>query len=234
MEMSTLRTYHYRILELAMILLFIVPACTKDKTPCVTDCPESNCEDIQGVKDYFAFKVGSWWVYEEETSGDRDSVYVTEYANDPTNYNFDMRVYSTHQDYFYHFWPNFAGGSQSCSETGITCNDCVTVKKSKYKVGDFVGEAKCFFFLFSIGDFKYGYTPVNLSFNNTVAVQNIYSDYELGILQFDKTVLIHELHTFVDGEQPTNHYYSEGVGLIKKELLDSNQVWNLVDYHIEN
>jgi hypothetical protein len=33
--------------------------------------------------------------------------------------------------------------------------------------------------------------------------------------------------------QPTIHWYAEGVGLIKKELLDSNQVWLLTKYHVE-
>jgi hypothetical protein len=92
--MNIIRTYRLRSLALLLLLILVVPACKKDKTPCVTDCPESNCEDIQCVKDYFAFKVGSWWVYEEETSGERDSVYVTEYANDPTNYNLFKRGHS--------------------------------------------------------------------------------------------------------------------------------------------
>ncbi|MFT4662626.1 MAG: hypothetical protein ACI8XB_002917 [Patiriisocius sp.] len=230
--MSTLRTYHFRILALAMILLFIVPACTKDKTPCVTDCPESNCEDIQGVKDYFAFKVGSWWVYEEETSGERDSVYVTEYANDPTSYNFDMRVYSTYQDFYYHFYPTFSYGSSQCSESGITCSSCVQVKRSKYQIGNVIGNAHCFFFINKIGESMYTYSSaIN---NNKITIELKYDDFQLGQLTFNKTIKIGELNTHVEGQQPTNHFYSEGIGLIKKELLDSNQVWNLVDYHIEN
>jgi hypothetical protein len=39
--------------------------------------------------------------------------------------------------------------------------------------------------------------------------------------------------TLMENNQPTNHYFSEQAGLVRKELLDSNQVWNLVDYHIE-
>jgi hypothetical protein len=37
----------------------------------------------------------------------------------------------------------------------------------------------------------------------------------------------------MDDYQPTNHFFSENVGLVRKELIDSSKIWNLIDYYIE-
>jgi hypothetical protein len=37
----------------------------------------------------------------------------------------------------------------------------------------------------------------------------------------------------MEGLQETNHYFSEDIGLIRKELLDSTKTWNLIEYYIE-
>lgn len=214
--------------------ILCIPSCNKDKTQCPT-CPTggagTDCEDIQNVKKFFAFKVGSWWVYEEENSGVRDSVYVTQYQNDPSNYNFDVRVYSTYQDYYYHYWPEFAVGDQSCNENGLICKRCLSVKRSKYKPGDFVAEGKCFFFIPKVGQFDYVYNTALP--NNKVTIVSISDSITFSNLAFQRTVKVHEENTYMEGIQPTSHYFSEGVGLVRKELLDSNQVWNLVNYSIQ-
>ncbi len=218
-------------LSFAVTVLFI-PSCNKDKTPCTT-CPTggTDCEDIQNVKNFFAFKVGSWWVYEEETSGVRDSVYVTEYQNDPSNYNFDVRVYSSYQDYYYHYWPVFASGAQSCNESGVICKWCVTIERSKYRPGDFVHQGNCFLFIPKIGSYSTTSNPVFPG--NKIFISNVDNNFTINNLEFNRTVKVYELNSFMEGQQPTNHYFSENVGLIRKELLDSNQVWNLVNYHIQ-
>ncbi len=213
-----------------LLLLLLVPACKKDKVACTT-CPSNgaDCEDVQNVKHFFYFKVGSWWVYEEETSGARDSVYVTEAIENVSNYNFDVRVYSTYQDYYYHFWPQLTVSS-SCPSNGVICKRCVQIKRSKYKPGDFVGEATCFIFLPILGAKDYN---SNSAFeNNYIHVSTVMDTFQNSSLFYNRTVKMFEDNTYMEGAQPTNHYFSENVGLVRKELLDSNQVWNLVDYYI--
>ncbi len=231
-----MKTLKLRYITLSILLILgvsLVPSCNKDKTPCTT-CPTvgTDCEDIQNVKNFFAFKVGSWWVYEEETSGIRDSVYVTEYQNDPSNYNFDVRVYSTYQDYYYHYWSEYYSNSNDCPESGLLCKRCMLIKRSKYKPGDFVAEGRCFMFIPKIGDSQGSF---NTAFtNNRIYVSMIQDSFNLPIETIHgRTVTIYEDNTYMEGIQPTNHYFSENVGLIRKELLDSNQVWNLVDYYIQ-
>lgn len=224
--------YLLLIAVLCVISIFVIlPSCKKDKPDPNSDSGgTSNCDDIQNVKKYFAFKVGSWWVYEEENSKAVDTIYVTSYANDPSNYNFDVRMYSTYQDYYYHNWPVCASGSQNCHESGNICSKCVRIRRSKYKAGDFIHEQSCFFYIANVGD--YSNTTNSAYSNNRIIVEEIYDNYILSDSLFGKTYKIHELNTFMEGKQPTNHYFTEGVGLIRKELLDSAKTWNLIKYNV--
>jgi hypothetical protein len=200
-----------------------------------TTCPTGSgagCEESQNIKHFFYFKVGSWWVYEEESSGVRDSVYVTEASENSNDYLFDIRVYSTYQDYFYHFWPvNGQSFGSSCSDGGLSCGRCFKVRRSKYKPGDFIGEATCFIFQPLLGEKDYN--PHNDAPENEISVFAVDDSLQLGNYTFGRTIKMFEQNTFMEGKQPTNHYFSENVGLVRKELLDSNQIWNLVDYYIE-
>jgi hypothetical protein len=205
--------------------------CKKDEPSSCQETGNENCEDIQNVKNFFYFKVGSYWVYEEETSGDLDTVYVTEASENPSNYDFDVRVYSTYQDYYYHFFPQAVSGLNGCLTNGNICKWCASIMRSKYKPGDFVGEAKCFFFIPKVGA-----TDVNWNSqfsNNYIIVNQIDNSFVNEGFIFDRTIKMNELNTQMEDFQETNHYFSENVGLVRKELLDSNKVWNLVNYCIQ-
>lgn len=225
-----------KILFTGAIVFFSLLAftgCKKDKVPSEPGPGgTSPCEDVRNIKHYFDFKPGSWWVYVEETSGDRDSVYITQEWNDPNTYDFDIRMYSTFQDYYYHFWPSTPSVAQGCGDAGVICQQCISVNRSKYKPGEFIGEGKCFLYQARTG--SYDHVPNVYFTNNQIIVDSIFSTFQLSGLSFNRTFCIRELSTFIEGVQPTNHYFSENVGLIRKELLDSGQVWNLVNYHIEN
>lgn len=219
----------YISLLFSIITISVFSSCKEKKTYCEENPGE--CRSVLTAKQFFLFKMGSWWVYEEETSLERDSVYVTEYSNS-SGYDFDMRTHSTLEDYNYHYWPFYAGGNQSCSESNPVQGKCLYINRSKGKTGEFVGEDKCFFVNYRNGSWTYAYNNIYYE-NNKISVSNISSTYSIGSLNFSETVIIHELNTRIEGIQPTNHYFAKNVGLIRKELLDSNQVWNLVSYHIE-
>jgi hypothetical protein len=218
-----------------IFISLILFSCKEDKTieqPYCTQNPEG-CSSIMGVKDYFSFKLGTWWVYEEETSKKRDSVFVTESLNNFSNYQFETRIYSVFEDYFYHFFPFYSEGSSACNPSGIINTSCIRVKRSKYKQGDFVSESTCFMFVFKKGMYSFNFASNSSQEGNRVIVEEIFPTYNLQGLTFETTVKMHELFNHAENEQATNHYFSKGVGLVRKELLDSNQVWNLVNYHIQ-
>jgi hypothetical protein len=188
--------------------------------------------DVREVKDYFYFNYGSWWVYEEENSGKRDSVYVTQTYSDTGTYYFKTSVKSTYDGYDYHFWTNSVTGDKyknlvqkSTRSTTVKC------AKTGGEEG-FVAEAYCFMFYPIIGKYMNNDGGGYIGYNNILEIEEIYNAYGIYENNFENVVEISEDHTAIEESQPTVHYYSPNVGLIKKELLDSNQVWNLVDYHL--
>jgi hypothetical protein len=224
-------------LKIVIILFFFLAfsSCKEDKKIEQSYCTQNpgGCQSILEAKKFFAFKLGTWWVYEEETSKVRDSVYVTDSYISETTYDFDIRTHSTLSDYNYHYWP-FYTNAQGCNLTlPLPKNKkCLYVNRSKGKQGEFVGQDYCFFVNYSIGSFET--VTGNIFFdNNKIIIDSIYDSLTLSVSTFGKTVKINEFSTRVEGIQPTNHYFSVGIGLVRKELLDSNQVWNLVNYHIE-
>lgn len=219
-----------------LVFLFsLIISCRKDKTPeSDLDYCELNpdeCVDIREVKNWFYFDFGSYWVYEEENTGKRDSLYVIETYSDTGSHKFTTRLQSSYDGYDYVYR----------TETALTTFKNHMVKKSdkstgvyrvKTRPGDFVASDRCFLFYPKVGMWGFNYGGIGTT-NDTIIIEAIYDDYLVSDEFFSNVVAIRERYTAIEELQPTWHYFAEGVGLIKKELLDSNQVWNLVDYHIE-
>ncbi len=67
-----------------------------------------------------------------------------------------------------------------------------------------------------------------------MTISNIYPEYFQTNNIFENVIEIKDQYNIVENSQSTTHWYAEEVGLIKKELIDSNQVWLLTKYHIEH
>jgi hypothetical protein len=211
-------------------------SCKKKKDP-PTYCEEhpSECASISEAKEFFLFKPGSWWVYQEETSLVRDSLYVIGYANSE-GYNFDARYFSPSTGFTYNFFPEaYSGGVSGCNDKKLINTKCLYISKSKSKPQPdyFLAQNCCFYLYYQKGSSISNSSEMTNCETNRLKVEEIYQNYIIFTNSFQKTVKISEDCNYSEGSQPTNHYYAKGVGLIRKELIDSNQVWNLVNYHIE-
>lgn len=219
-------------------LLFTLPllavSCKdKNKPTSVCTTSPSSCQKVTESKDFFLFKMGSWWVYEEETSHVRDSVYMTQSIEVENSYDFDVRMKSALSGYEYHYWPVYYGVNNNCSVTNPVDKRCLYILRSKYKFQDFLVESHVFFIKYSTGESVAtgdGFPCGNS--NNRILMQSVWDTYSLNGQNFGKTIRIDEGCDCAEGKQPTRMFYSKNVGVIRKELLDSNQVWNLVNYHI--
>lgn len=83
--------------NILIILITIIVAISCRKDDSLHHCQQfpEDCVDVREVKNCFYFNHGSWWVYEEENSGKRDSVYVIETFSDTSSYYFTTKVHST-------------------------------------------------------------------------------------------------------------------------------------------
>jgi hypothetical protein len=214
-----------------LLILLAAISCRKDEEIPYCEQYPDDCVDVREVKDYFYFNYGSWWVYEEENSGKRDSVYVLETGSDTSSVLFSTELYSTYDGYEYRFWTSGVHPSvkNNISKKSIRSTQ---VYRSKGKPGDYVAEAECLMFYPQPGFWTYTYGGGYIGYDNILKVESVLASYNVIGRVFFNVVIVSEEHTAIEEQQPTLHYYSPNIGLIKKELLDSHQVWNLVDYYI--
>ena len=66
------------------------------------------------------------------------------------------------------------------------------------------------------------------TYYSQLKVNMIYKNYK----SYENVIKMSDKYNIAEHSQSTIHFYADGVGLIRKELLDSNQVWNLIRYNI--
>jgi hypothetical protein len=214
--------------------LSVVFSCKKDPEIPYCELHPDDCVDVREVKDYFYFKIGSWWVYEEENSGVRDSVYVIETYSDTSSYYFTTTLKSSYDGYRYLYWPG--GGATSDADDNIVKKSkrSTAITKAKSKPGELVSESTCFLFYPTPGLWTYStfYWGAGNSSTGKLTVEEIHNTYIVNDLTYFDVVHNSDECTSSEDGQFTDNFYSKEAGLIRKELSDSNQVWNLVEYHI--
>ena len=215
-----------------MAIPSLLQSCREDPNipPCELD--PGQCYRVEEIKDFFYFQPGSYWVYEEETSGELDSTYVTYSEEDPASYYFNIYVYSNRDEYYYHYWPKKV--SEYLPDSGLTTKTgySTIIKMSKTKPGDFVSENYIFKYWVDKGDSL----PIGSAtcYNNVIHFTNLYPTLEIEGNQFENVYELDEQCTGSEHYQRTVKYYAKYHGLVKKVLVDSNEVWNLVRYsHIQ-
>jgi hypothetical protein len=212
---------------LTLFTLVIFTSCRPDKPiPFCEEFPEQ-CVDMEKIKDHYYFKTGSWWVYQEVNSHQLDTQWVSQGWVDDCN--FDMVIKTSRDDYDRHRWTHLLTPSKDCGLVEKT--KVAYIERSKSKAGSHIGTSFIGIFQPIIGDSAYN-SNVNYS-NNFIKIKNIISELHQLNYTFNNVIEYTEYSNKVENNQPVKTFYAEGVGLIKKELLDSNQVWLLIDYNIE-
>lgn len=221
-------------MKVGLILLSVITllfSCRKDDEIYYCDTHKEDCVKITDVKNYFFFKEGSYWVYEEEGSGILDSVHVTQAYSDSSSFKFDVKTLSSYDSCDYHYWPKNAWCDSCLVEKD---RHTINIYKSKIKLGDSLSGGYCFMFypynglwMFSDGGDPWGE-------NNVLEIKNVFDTLQINGMQFSNVICFSDKHTVNEGQQETRHYYCSGIGLVKKELVGSSQTWNLKSYNIVN
>jgi len=110
------------------------------------------------------------------------------------------------------------------------------IERAKTKPGDYVGGSYIGMFYPIVGDSLFNFlggASSSPKFIGILKILNIHSNYSVLNETFLNVIEIKDQYNIVENSQPTTHFYPEGVGLIKKELIDSNQTWLLIDYNVE-
>lgn len=183
----------------------------------------------QGMKDYWDFKVGTWWVYQDSATGAVDTVKVEEYRNlefDGTLSHsaeaarceyLEILTYNTGDNYHNRYLIN-----SSYSSLDLEKN---VVRQGKFGNGNATG-TKCFVYPLSPGNATYDSDGF---YTDSTIVRQVYSS----CWGYDDVVQIDENYNLAEDDQHTRTYWAKQIGIIKKVFVDSGINKTLVSYHIE-
>lgn len=190
----------------------------------------------QELKDYFVFQPGSYWQYEDSATGklrtvtvtgvERDSIHVN-YLNGQSQWVDDYHLYCydayDHSDMTY-----WIPAATSIYGPDVPITWGVTMSRSS----SFWASWSSVFSMPILFGSAYDHN------SDTIWYSNDYLTATFGGISYDSVVRIHHKNMFAraystsaSGERCIE-YYRRHLGLIRLEMIDSNQVWNLVDYNL--
>lgn len=215
-----------KLLAILIILSFI--QCRKDDPISFCEQYPDQCVEMERIKDHYYFKKDSWWVYEEQNSGTIDSQWVEKSWLNSNNKEFDMVIRSSRHDYDLHRWTHLLTPAKN--NDVVEKRKVAYIERSKTKAGDFVGTSYIGIFYPEI---NVEVSNPNINFkNNKLTIQDVYSEYKQNGNKYLQVVSYFENSDKTESNQSVKTYYAKGVGLIKKELIDSNEVWGLKKYEV--
>jgi hypothetical protein len=201
-----------------LLLIFICfslmgsSCCNKDEAPIVYIPLDTT------FLSYCAFPVGSWWVYEEQNTGQRDSFYVAYYytetmKNSDENLNYYELGYriTTLIDTF-----NFGArpwGDESGYRHKFT---------EYYNVNNGTLSADRFFYPISITD----------TVNYNLFLKNVLDTITINSILYTNIYVMANKSSVYNNKIKTE-YYCKNVGVIKRELFNG-EIWEIENYYIKN
>jgi hypothetical protein len=213
------------------LLLAITVGC-KQKEEYIPFCQEfpEQCVSMEHIKDHFFFNVGSYWIYREVTTDEIDSQWVSSAYVNSVGCGFECTVESSISEYHHNTWSHLNTSAESC---GLIKTDqfYAWVARNKTMAGDYEGEQKLVGYSYKEGDSLYNYSPYHE--NNMSRLTKIHPTYQQLNKSYNNVLEITIEHDPTELYQPTKLFYAEHVGLIRREFIDSNQVWLLISHEVQ-
>lgn len=212
------------------LLLAITIGC-KEKEEYIPFCEEfpEQCVSMEHIKDHFFFNVGSYWIYREVTTNEIDSQWVSSAYVNSGGCDFDLIIESSVSPYSHRTWTHLNTSAQPC---GLIKTDqfYAWIKRNKWMAGDYEGEQNLVTYAYKEGDSIYNFKPYGDP--NYSRLTKIHSTYEQLNTTYNYVLEITIDHDPTELYQPAKYFYAEHVGLIRRELIDSNEVWLLVGHEV--
>jgi len=197
--------------------------------------PDVNYPIPQEAMDYCYFKPGSYWVYEESTSHVLDSVYVTSAVQNFQDmlanpdylgghyWYYTVRMHSSYYDCDYERTVNMKSFFNHAPSSQVSIIQTREVDNTK---GPFMNDIL--------------YTPIQQYMNgwgvyfktDSVFYNPDNAIYIQGPLTFTHVLVLTNPRLSYIPASHSNLYLVPHVGIVKRELLDVPEVWNLIKYQV--
>ena len=187
---------------------------------------------IEEMKKWYYFKTGTWWVYEEQTTGALDTVtvYFDQSFGEGMVGSFEWIANSSFDGYNYHYF--FSSSNTIYCLNQPEC-DCHKVSRSKGMPGEFVGESTPYLWPIILGNYNniVGYpngqiTAGITSVMATNLTQIINSETIFGIASFNVTT-----DQSIAG-WPSEYRLAQNIGVVQRQHPHTNEVWVLINYYV--
>lgn len=180
----------------------------------------------QEVLDYCYFKEGSYWIYRDSVSGQRDTVYVISSNFDTLINNnegvteyYDIFLVTTYSS-FDKYNVNIRLQDRPWLVTGAPI-----VFYTKYKPGDVKGTTVHHFYPYKVGSINYGTSDI-------ITLIDTKPKYDILQNSFNSTLIYQHSKDPNYDYSSTVIYQAKNIGTIKKVIKAKNQVWELIEYNI--
>ena len=229
--MSTIRQIILFVLSLALALSLV--KCKHEPPPEVPKVCQYD-SSVEEMKKWYYFKTGTWWVYQEQTTGDLDTItvyYDWEGTNSSGTVGFEWTATSSWDGYdqYYIFNDSY---SIHCI-TAETCT-CHKVKRARGQPGNFVGEAQIFLYPL----IEENYNSVSGYINGQwTGGHSTCTDIDLTfVIGGDTIQSVARWDVEIDGSQendaPGIYLIAENIGIVQMEYPQINKSWKLIECQI--
>jgi hypothetical protein len=176
------------------------------------------------MKEWYYFKTGSWWVYEEENTGAIDTITVYHHWDGlvgGTYEGFEWYGISTFDEfkYFYSFNTSYTIHCLNTPEC-----DCHKLARGKGMSGNFVGEGQNFLYPIIL----YNYTGSG----GPCSVTAILDSLSVGTCIYYNVMETNVPVDYSEYDNHTSYKWAKNVGIIQFKNLDLGTSWILKDYSV--
>jgi hypothetical protein len=226
-----------KFILLVFLLLLMVAVCSRCKHLRDQDDPSNDCYydgSVEGLKEWYYYKVGTYWIYEDVNSGIRDTLTVLTNAESPQGVDYascEFKAFSTYYNGFINVYFNDSYtihclNHQSC--------DCRKIRWGFNSTATGV----------SGGGWYFLYPHIPNNYNNiagtgTTTLQSFNQEMVVQDSLYRQVVIYDVTNSFIEGPQNgwqsgTQVYFTIAKNhfIIRKQVPEYNQDWQLIEHVI--
>jgi hypothetical protein len=210
-----------RLYILSTLLLLLATSqysCKPEPTPSVDPIFTALPKDI---KDYCVFKYGSYWIYQDSVSGALDTVTVQSYKIDTVNYPLvDGQLLGINETFSVSYYHSHDGFTETVGPFAVPppppypYNNTFNIYLSRRKLSQV---NSCYIMIYPFKENQ----------------QIIQTEDTLTLLSKNDSTIVYSNKTHVGfNNSEVINIYVRNLGIKRREIKKLNQVWKLIDFHV--
>ncbi len=210
------------------LVMLSITACNKDSSQTY---PVYRTPVPQVLWDYGYFQIGSYWVFQDSTSLILDSIYVTSsnegtIESSPTNSN----TYYDYYGYFNVYTQDPVEGRQYHNYVNMQFADQLYAGLYEEKLMMPVSEQTWLMTNYFVPG--QSFLPLLSETYGEVFFENKFDSLKVLASYFKNVMFFRDSKNGTQNNSITNTYLAQNIGVVRKEIMATHTVWNLIRYHI--